>query len=198
MPNQETSVSSDYCSRCGKRAALCVCSEIVSCPTKTKVVILQHPQEPREDLSTAKIVAAALPNALLRVGLSWPNLNAAAQGQEQNRRWGVLYLGTIKNSAAHLQTKQEVSILAPKGSSSFEGSLDGIVALDGNWRQAKALWWRNAWLLKMNRILLAPQEPSLYGKLRREPRPEGLSTLEAIAITLAALEKREDVKAALM
>jgi DTW domain-containing protein YfiP len=65
--------------------------------------------------------------------------------------------------------------------------MEGLVLLDGSWSQAKALWWRNPWLLKLPRLVLHPREPSIYGKLRREPRREYLSTLEAIALALEAL-----------
>ena len=71
--------------------------------------------------------------------------------------------------------------------------IQGVIVLDGTWSQAKTLWWRNAWLLKSKRVVLAPSHPSLYGKLRREPRREGLSTLEAAAMLLAKLEKRPDI-----
>jgi len=53
------------------------------------------------------------------------------------------------------------------------------VLLDGTWSQAKALWWRNAWMLKCQRVILGPSRPSRYGQLRREPRRDGLSTIEA-------------------
>ncbi len=65
--------------------------------------------------------------------------------------------------------------------------LDGIVALDGTWAQAKTMWWRNAWLLKLKRLVLHPSRPSLYGKLRKEPRRECLSTIESVAEALEAL-----------
>ena len=57
--------------------------------------------------------------------------------------------------------------------------LEGIVLLDGTWSQAKTLWWRNPWLLKLQRLVLNPPAPARLGRLRREPRPEALSTLEA-------------------
>ena len=75
--------------------------------------------------------------------------------------------------------------------------IEGIVLLDGTWSQAKALWWRNAWMLKCRRIVLAPKRPSRYGKLRKEPRREGLSTLEAAALLLARLEQRPEIETAL-
>ena len=70
--------------------------------------------------------------------------------------------------------------------------------LDGSWSQAKALWWRNPWMLKCRRILLNPQRPSRYGKLRREPRSDGLSTIESAAMLISSLEKRAEIESALL
>jgi DTW domain-containing protein YfiP len=69
--------------------------------------------------------------------------------------------------------------------------LEGIILLDGNWQQAKALWWRNAWMLKCRRLVLQPPRASYYGNLRKEPRGESVSTIEAAAYTLAALDGDE-------
>jgi hypothetical protein len=74
----------------------------------------------------------------------------------------------------------------------------GLVVLDGTWSQAKALWWRNPWLLKLRRVVLSPARPSLYRTLRKEPRPEGLSTIEAIALCLSSIEGRPDLEEALL
>jgi DTW domain-containing protein YfiP len=60
--------------------------------------------------------------------------------------------------------------------------------LDGNWSQAKALWWRNPWLTRLRRFVVVPDGPSLYGDLRREARPDAVSTLEAAALALAVLD----------
>ena len=49
--------------------------------------------------------------------------------------------------------------------------LKGLVVLDGNWAQAKALWWRNAWLTRLRRFVVVPDGPSLYGDLRRRRGP---------------------------
>jgi DTW domain-containing protein len=69
--------------------------------------------------------------------------------------------------------------------------------LDGTWSQAKALWWRNAWMLKCRRVVLGPRQPSRYGRLRREPRRDGLSTIEATAMLLARLERRPEIEGTL-
>ena len=48
------------------------------------------------------------------------------------------------------------------------------------------------------RLALNPEKPSLYGALRREPRREALSTLEAAALALSRLEKRPEIETALL
>lgn len=163
-----------------KPRSLCMCAELSPQGTKAHVLILQHPQEPDKELGSAILAHRVLPNSTLTVGLSWRNL-AAALGASATKfsvidpkRWGVLFLGTVKDSK---HERRAALAGSPSG-------LDGIVVLDGNWRQAKALWWRNPWLLKLRRVVLSPTEPSKYGALRREPRRESLSTLEAIALAL--------------
>ncbi len=183
------------CERCLKSTWLCVCEAIVPQDLGTKVLILQHPQEPKEDLSTAQIISLCLPNSVIKVGLSWRNLSKALGEDTDSKKWGVLFLGTVKGSRDALDKNKEVNILTPKGDSislnQGKSPLDGIIALDGNWRQAKALWWRNPWLLKLNRIVLFPKTPSLYGRLRKEPRRESLSTLESVALSLKYLESNQ-------
>jgi DTW domain-containing protein YfiP len=108
----------------------------------------------------------------------------------------VLYLGSAK--VADLETDRDIVAINRKGEieenqRAILKDIEGIVLLDGTWSQAKALWWRNAWMLKCQRVILGPQRPSRYGQLRREPRRDGLSTIEAAAMMLASLEKRPDI-----
>ena len=112
----------------------------------------------------------------------------------------MLYLGSAK--AGDLDTDSEIVAINRKGERedsqrAILNRIEGVVLLDGTWSQAKALWWRNPWMLKCQRVILGPRRPSRYGQLRREPRRDGLSTIEAAAMLLAALEKRPDIAAAL-
>lgn len=174
------------CPDCSKSSRYCVCAEIRPLPNRTHVLILQHPQEPDKNLGTASLTHLSLKESTLKVGLSWPNLTAALGGRAvQPSRWAVLYLGSGPKGKVFDRPLQFVS---KKGESvSRPAGLDGIVVLDGTWSQAKALWWRNSWLLKLKRAVLIPSTPSLYGKLRKEPRKECVSTLETVAETLTAL-----------
>jgi hypothetical protein len=82
--------------------------------------------------------------------------------------------------------------------SSILRGLHGLVILDGTWSQAKTLWWRNPWLLKLHRIVLNPPSPAQLGRLRREPRREALSTIEAAALALRHLEPASEASDALI
>ena len=112
----------------------------------------------------------------------------------------MLYLGSAK--VADLETDRDIVAIDRKGEveenqRAILKDIEGIVLLDGTWSQAKALWWRNAWMLKCQRVILGPAQPSRYGKLRREPRSDGLSTIEAAGMLLAGLEKRPDIETTL-
>jgi DTW domain-containing protein YfiP len=177
---------------CGKPPAVCVCDRIEPMEVNTKVLVLQHPREQDRLLGTVPILERAI-GAVRRVGLSWPNL-AAALGEPATGRWGVLWpLGGSGAGAAGSGTPGPGPGPGPVG----DRTLEGIVVLDGTWTQAKALWWRNAWLLKLERIVVQPKEPSIYGKLRKEPRAGFVSTLEAVADALAAHGEREEIRVAL-
>jgi DTW domain-containing protein YfiP len=106
----------------------------------------------------------------------------------ERSRWGVLYLGG-KN--AKLKGKEVFCVDKKNIPLPQLPVLEGVIVLDGTWSQVKALWWRNAWLLKLNRIVLDPKRPSLYGNLRREPRRECLSTIESVALALQGFGESE-------
>jgi DTW domain-containing protein YfiP len=178
------------CPKCLKEDLLCICDGIAPLPTRRHVLILQHPQEPDKELGSARIAHLALRNSTMRIGLSWPNLSKALGRPAVHGNWGVLYLGGQPEKPQPGQTKPgRLTILAKAGKplNASEAELEGIVVLDGTWAQAKTMWWRNAWLLKLKRLVLHPSRASLYGKLRREPRRECLSTLESVAEALEAL-----------
>lgn len=158
-----------------------------------KLLILQHPQEPREPLSSAQLlveqVAALAPHieAKIATGLSWPNLKKAS-GLEtvQPARWVVFYLGSHS-------PKVPLDWIGASAISDRGAEAEGLVILDGTWKQAKTLWWRNPWLLKLRRAALSPAQPSLYGEHRKEPRRECLSTFESGALALKALGPKDVV-----
>jgi DTW domain-containing protein YfiP len=172
---------------CGKPEALCICDAVDPVATRHALLVLQHPQEQDRDLGTARLAALQFAHSRLAVGLSWPSLAAALGRPADPRRWATLHPW----SGAGRGTGRLLSVAGtddPGRVAEILGSLEGVIVLDGSWSQAKALWWRNPWLLKTHRLALDPPGPSLYGALRREPRASALSTIEAAAFCLAALD----------
>ncbi|MGY3452508.1 tRNA-uridine aminocarboxypropyltransferase [Bradyrhizobium sp. USDA 4353] len=189
------------CPRCQKPEPLCICDSVTPIDSRLGLLILQHPQEQDRALGTARLAAQHFKNAVVKVGLSWPSLaKALGRPVDDPSRWAILYLGSAK--AAELDPESEVVALTRKGevAENQRGilkSIEGVILLDGTWSQAKALWWRNPWMLKCQRVVLGPRRPSRYGHLRREPRSDGLSTIEAAGLLMAALERRPEIAATL-
>src|SRR6201991_2400096 len=185
------------CPDCHKPLPLCICDSIAPIENRISLLILQHPQEQDRALGTARLLALHFKNAVLKIGLSWPSLSKAlGRPVRDPSRWAVLYLGSAK--VADLDTDRDIVAINRKGEvednqRAILKDVEGIVLLDGTWSQAKALWWRNAWMLKCQRVILGPKRPSRYGELRREPRRDGLSTIEAAGLLLAGLQKRPDI-----
>ena len=194
--NEAAGPSAD-CTQCHKPMPLCVCDGIVPFENKVSVLILQHPQEQDRALGTARLTSLHFRDAVMKIGLSWPSLGKILGRSVDPHRWAVLYLGSIK--AASLAPEREIVFVNRKGELEREQDalmrdIEGIVLLDGTWSQAKALWWRNAWMLKCRRVVLGPRRPSRYGRLRREPRRDGLSTIEAAGMLLSRLERRPEIE----
>jgi DTW domain-containing protein YfiP len=185
------------CPRCHKPLPLCICDSITPIESRISLLVLQHPQEQDRALGTARLTALHFQNAVVKIGLSWPSLSKAlGRPVPDPSRWAVLYLGSAK--VADLKIRNDIVAIDRKGEvednqRAILSRIEGVVVLDGTWSQAKALWWRNAWMLKCQRIILGPARPSRYGRLRREPRRDGLSTIEAAAMVLAGLEGRPDI-----
>lgn len=183
-------VSADPCPTCRRPAVACVCDRVVTFDLTRRVLILQHPQEQDELLGTAQLVAACLPQAQIVVGLSWRNLaHALGQDEVDTKRWAVLF--PDREAPGPQVATRGGGVLDPS-------SLEGIVVLDGTWSKAKTLWWRNPWLAKLSRMTLKPAQPSIYGRLRAEPRRDYVSTLESVAHALTLCGEPPAIEAGLL
>ena len=176
-------------------------AEVEPIDNRLFVLVLQHPREKLEVLATAAATCAALRRAALVVGLSWPNLARALGRPADAGKWAALYLGSARPAA--LGPEREVIVLdragmPAAGQDARLRGLEGVVLLDGSWSEVKTLWWRNPWLLKLDRLVLNPRHRSRFGRVRREPRREALSTLEAAALLLKHLDGGPEIEAALL
>jgi DTW domain-containing protein YfiP len=180
---------SSACRNCFRPLDECICKKVPVYGNEIKVLILQHPQEQFKLLNSAMLSHLALKNSVLRIGLSWKNLIQALGEETDPKQWGVLYLRGIIDPSRLIElfdTRQKR--LLP-----IKTRFKGIVVLDGSWKQAKSMWWRNPWLLKLPRITLNPEHKSLRGQAKKE----GLATIEAIALALDCLGEKAEIGAGL-
>ncbi len=160
------------CPRCRRPRVACYCAHVREIPTRTRVVVLQHPRERHKAIGTARIAAACLPSAEILVGLEF----------EQDERARAL-LADPAAPAVLLYPSPEARDLKldpPRGPVT-------LVVLDGTWNQARSLLRHNPWLESLPKVAFSPEKPSEY-RIRREPREDYVSTLEAMVHALGALE----------
>lgn len=150
----------------------CYCAHVAAIPTRTRVVVLQHPREQDKAIGTARIAALCLPQAEVRVGVEFAeDAELTALLSDPARPAVVLYPGP---------GARDVQREPPAGPVT-------LVVIDGTWNQARSLMRKNPQLAQLPRYAFVPARPSEY-QIRREPRPDYVSTIEALALTLAALE----------
>ena len=163
-------MSRPQCPRCQRPQALCLCALIPNLPSRTRVLILQHPSEVNHALNTARLAALGLQNCEIKVGEVFADL----------ARW-LAQPGYQPCLLFPDERSEALSAYAPEAQSRL------LVVPDGTWRKARKLLHLNPLLADLPRVQLAAAEPSRY-RLRKAPGPGALSTLEAITQALEVLE----------
>jgi DTW domain-containing protein YfiP len=62
-----------------------------------------------------------------------------------------------------------------------------LLVIDGTWHTARSLFRDKSWLQRLPQVRLSPASPSRY-RIRREPRQDFVSTIEAIVQALQVIE----------
>ena len=166
------------CWTCRKPGLVCICADIRSVPTRFRVVILQHPQEARNTISTARIVSLSLTGARLFIGIDFAKDAAFLRCLREAP--GPVYLVYPERGAP------EVAELAER-EQHWPGVEPTFILIDGTWAQARKIKNQNPILAPIPRVGLAPDRTSNY-RIRRQPRPHCLSTVEATELLLSRLE----------
>jgi len=146
----------------------------VSLPTRTRVVLLQHPRERHVPIGTARLAHLCLPDSELHVGVDFDD-DAAVRGALAGAEGRPAYLLFPGPEAIDLREAR------PPGPIT-------LVVVDGTWWQARKLLKRNAALRALPQLRFTPAAPSNY-RIRREPADHCVATVEALALALGALEE---------
>lgn len=160
------------CVRCRKPAAMCYCALIPRLETTTRVVILQHTRERDMPIGTARMASLCLPQAELHVGVDWSERASLRRALGDPARPPILlYPGP---------GARDILREPPRGPVT-------LVVVDGTWAQARRVVRDNSILAALPRYAFTAPEPSRY-RIRREPRAEYCSTIEALMHVLGVLE----------
>ena len=160
------------CARCRRPCSVCVCALLPALSPRTRVLILQHPAERRVAIGTAAMASRCLSDSSVVVGTHVDDHPAVRRTLADPVRTPVLLWPGP--DALDLATSP------PTGPIS-------LLVVDGTWSTAKKLLRLNPAIAALPRYAIEPVTPSEY-RIRREPRAECLSTIEALATALGVLE----------
>ncbi len=168
----------EVCTRCQRPLATCLCAYIVSKPSDYRLVILQDPKEARHALSSAPILARSIEGAALYVGDQFdPD---ALLGKEWRHNTLLVFPSEAPVTEAELAARPFTTVLL----------------LDGTWRKVARLLHLNPWLRELPCLAINDVPKSRY-KIRKSPRTDGLSTIEAAVYALNKLHPQRNYDAIL-
>ena len=170
--------SPDRCERCQIFRPLCLCGLAPKLDTRARVVILMHFRELSLTTNTARLAELALNECSIRIrGRAETPVDTFDLRDDPSLLPLLLYPaeGSRELTPEHAKRAER------------EGRRIVLVVPDGNWRQGGKAAKRTPGLEGVECVRLPPGGPSEY-RLRTAPRPECVSTYEAIARALGILE----------
>jgi len=166
------------CADCERPLKTCLCDVMVTMGCPYRIVILQDVKEAKHALSSAPLLEKSIEGADRFVGEHFdPHEIFGSAWREETL--------LVFPSDGALTTEQVVSI-----------NFKNIILLDGTWRKVTRLMHLNPWLSELRCMAIQPDMASQY-KIRKSPRDDGLSTIEAAVAALNALSPEQDYSAIL-
>ena len=167
MPKRAT------CPACERPQATCLCAYLTSVIAPLDVLILQDPKEAKHALSSAPIIEKSLINCQRAIGERFvPEQLLGPDWQH--------------NSLLLFPSEQASDIKA-----NMDISNKTLIVLDGTWKKVARLIHLNPWLSEITHIRIPAQNESQY-RIRKSPRADGLSSIEATVAVLNSLSQSQD------
>lgn len=133
---------------------------------RTGIFVLQHPREEMHPIGTLRFLALGLKK--VRV---WVDCERAPPSP-MPERIALLYPGAESRLLEEMTPEERPQ---------------NLLVLDGTWAQSKSLYRKNPWLAELPKVMVLPITESGY-RIRKEPSPESVSTVEAVAAAMNILE----------
>ena len=168
------------CYRCYWPTQHCWCGSITPMPTRTKFVILMHPYEfKRVKANTGRLTHLCLRDSELHLGINFDGHEAVQALLNDPQNYPVLLYPT---RGARDLSKGELH------AADFAGRRLVVFLLDATWRLVRPMLRESLTLQRLPRIMFSNAAPSRY-RIKRQPEPGCLSTLEATHELLLALDR---------
>lgn len=153
------------CPNCERPVKTCLCSELVHLQCNYQVIILQDPKESKHALSSAPILAKSIIGTQLFVGEKFNPDEILGKDWQQNS----LLIFPQENNLTSTEAAKD--------------NFKYLILLDGTWRKVSRLIHLNPWLSEIPSISINNNNSSEY-LIRKSPREDGLSTIEAAVCIL--------------
>lgn len=168
------------CDGCRQPDFSCYCAQLKPFDPGVEIIILIHPIEvKRRRIATGRMAHLSLTRSHLIMGIDFTRderLNALLARPDTHSV--MLYPGPRSLNLTHASVEARAR-LAPDGKRLV------LIVMDGTWGTANAMA-RSQNLRELPRVCFTPTEPSNF-RVRRQPRRECVSTIEAIHHTLGLL-----------
>ena len=158
-PGVPAPTTSGKCPRCLFRD--CLCAEIPTLTTRTRVILLRHTDERTRSSNTGRLAHLALPNSEI---IDYPNAGP---------------IPSFADAGAALVFPGGPPLATPPRA---------IIVLDGTWAQARRMYRKLPALRGIPLLALPATMVPAAARFREAPSPAQVSTIEAIAAALSLLE----------
>ncbi len=176
----ETKRFRTLCGTCLQPERTCYCAHIQAFDPGLRFVILIHPIERRRRIATGRMSHLCLKNSKLIAGHDYTyNTSVNRLLADTYSHSVILYPGPQSENLSH-HTPAQIDGLFPPGKTL------NIFVIDGTWNTARKMLRYSENLKSLPRICFTPTRPSNF-RVRKQPKPECYSTLEAIHHTLELL-----------
>ena len=160
------------CSHCERPIKTCLCTEIVTLPCDFQLIILQDPKEAKHALSSAPLLEKSITGAKRIIGETFDPIQL---------------LGEDWQATSLLVYPHENGLSQPQA---VKHGFKHLILLDGTWRKVARMIHMNPWLSQLACFAIDSLNSSQY-LIRKSPRDDGLSTIEAAVCVLNELHNEQ-------
>lgn len=153
------------CRGCERPLKTCLCADIIQLKCDYRLIILQDPKEAKHALSSAPILAKSIVDTKYIIGEVFDPIELLGPD------WKTQSLLVFPNDNS----------LSPQAAR--QQKFRNLILLDGTWRKVARMIHTNPWLSELPCLVINSCYKSQY-LIRKSPRNDGLSTIEAAVIAL--------------